>query len=96
VKGYFDVANTLTAPLAPKAVPLPGHAEAMGRREMSFVRSRLDLFYELHPELDKREIGGAYATNAHTPYLQDINEALVSGNVAEARRLRRRYAGTKA
>jgi hypothetical protein len=27
------------------------------------------------------------AGNLHTPYLQDINEALVSGNTAEARRI---------
>lgn len=63
----------------------------MGRREISFVKSRLDVFYD-SPEgraygIKRQKGGGSFAGNANTPYLQDINEALVSGNVAEARRI---------
>jgi hypothetical protein len=59
----------------------------MGRRENAFVKSRLDIFYQMHPEFDKRQKGGNYAGNAHTPYLQNLNEALLSGNVRDARRI---------
>jgi hypothetical protein len=59
----------------------------MGRRENAFVKSRLDIFYQMHPEFDKRQKGGNYAGNAHTPYLQDLNEALLSANVQDARRI---------
>jgi hypothetical protein len=49
-----------------------------------------DLFYE-SPEGRsygaKRQKGGSYSGTANTPYLQDINEAMVSGNAAEARRI---------
>ena len=41
----------------------------------------------MHPEFDKRQKGGSYAGNAHTPYLQNLNEALLSGNVQDARRI---------
>jgi hypothetical protein len=96
-KGYYDVANTVAGGarqvtgLKSNEIPLPGHAEAMGRRENMFVRSRLDLFYEMHPEFDKRQKGGSYAGNAHTPYLQDLNEALLAGNAADARSIIRDY-----
>ena len=33
--------------------------------------------------------GGTFAGNVHTPYLQNINEALLSGNAVEARTLAR-------
>jgi hypothetical protein len=77
-QGYYDVANTLGA-------ALPGHSEAMGRREASFVRSRLDLFYQNNPAWDKRMKGATFTGNVHTPYLQNLNEALLSGKVQDAR-----------
>jgi hypothetical protein len=93
VKGYYDLGNTATGALGVKVptvahvlgVPVPGQAEALGRRENSFVKSRLDLFFEMHPEFDKRSKGGSFPGNVHTPFLQDLNEALLSGNVRDAR-----------
>jgi hypothetical protein len=93
LKGYYDLGVTASQPggklpsLNVAGMPVPGQAEALGRREGSFVRSRLDVFYQMHPEFDKRSKGGNYAGNAHTPYLQDLNEELLSGNVQDARRI---------
>jgi len=36
---------------------------------------------------EKRQKGGTFAGNTHTPYLQDLNEALLSANVQDARRI---------
>jgi hypothetical protein len=87
-KGYYDVANTVagaTEKLTGAHLPIPGESEAMGRRENSFVKSRLDLFYEMNPAWDKRMKGSTFPGNVHTPYLQNLNEALLSGNVQDAR-----------
>src|SRR5260221_6090177 len=77
-----DLAHTL-------GVPLPWHSEDIGHRESAFVKSRLDTFYSLHPEFDNRPKGGNWPGNTHTPYLQNLNDALVAGNVQDAKRIMR-------
>jgi len=79
-RAAVDLAHTL-------GIPLPWHSEDIGHRESNFVKSRLDVFYDLHPEWDKRPKGGSFAGNTHTPYLQNLNDALVAGDVAGAKRI---------
>lgn len=83
IRGYYDLGENV---LAKAGVALPGHAEAEGHREYNFVRNRVDLFYRLHPEAPGKAqhivLGGG---GPHTPYLQNISEALLSGNVQRAK-----------
>ena len=81
-KGYYDLANTA-------GVPLPGPAEATGRREDAFVQSRHNLFYADLLELDKRQKGSQFGGNPHTPDLQNGDEALLTGNANKATQIGR-------
>ncbi|HTD17835.1 MAG TPA: hypothetical protein VK673_21810 [Chthoniobacterales bacterium] len=81
-KGYYDLAENVGGKVG---VQLPDHAEAEGHREFNFVRSRVDLFYELHPEAPGKPSRGFSGGTPHTPYLQNIEEALLSGNVQRAK-----------
>jgi hypothetical protein len=87
---YLNLANTLGVPV-PKTLISVSHAETMGQRDSSFVKSRLDLFYSEHPLLDKRSKGGPFAGNAGTPYRQDLVDAWLAGDVQEARQIIKKY-----
>ncbi len=50
------------------------------------MRSRLHVFHQDNPAFPE-PIPGKYAGNVHTPYLQNLNDALISGNATEARQV---------
>lgn len=87
IKGYYDIVEPA---LGYFGVGVPGHNEAAGHREASWVRSRQDIFYKSTGYPDHRELGKG-TTSPHTVYLQNINEALLAGNTKRAIEVKNKY-----